>query len=117
MKSLAELEAIRIKNHDDVAFRTNTGATKILVGMGTCGIASGARIVMAKILEELSKRNISNVTVAPKACKGACDKEPFVEVVKPGEDKVTYVNMTPEKVVRIIEEHIENGKAVAEYTD
>ena len=84
--------------------------------MATCGIAAGARPVMLKFMEEINTRGLSNVTVTQTGCIGMCRLEPMVDVILPGQEKVTYIHMTPEKVGRIVAEHIVNGRPVTEYT-
>ena len=117
MKSLAELAAIRAKMIDQVNMRKDDNIdTRIVVGMATCGIAAGARPVMLGFIEELKKRGIDNVTVAQTGCVGMCRLEPMVEVYVKGQEKVTYVHMTPEKVARVVNDHIVNGKPVDEFT-
>ena len=117
MKSLAELEAIREKMLGKVNLRTEDGeGIRVVVGMATCGIAAGARPVMNAFMEEIAKRNMSNVTVTQTGCIGMCRLEPIVEVIEPGKEKVTYVKMTAEKAAKIVAEHIVNGKVIAEYT-
>jgi len=117
MKSLAELAELREKMKAEVNLRRDsTDDTRVLVGMATCGIASGARPVLARFVEEVNKRHIKNVMVTQTGCIGLCKLEPIVEVVAPGLDKITYVRMTPEKVARIVTEHLVNGTPVAEYT-
>ncbi|MBQ2891017.1 MAG: (2Fe-2S) ferredoxin domain-containing protein, partial [Clostridia bacterium] len=85
------------------------------VGMATCGIAAGARPVLSAFLKEIEKRNLANVTVTQTGCIGMCRLEPIVEVYVPGQEKVTYVHMTEDKVAKIVAEHIINQKPVAEY--
>ena len=116
MKTLAELEAIRQKTLDSVNLRREHEGTRVVVGMATCGIAAGARPVMLAFVEEVKKRNLSNVTVAQTGCIGMCRLEPMVEITLPGQEKVTYVLMTPEKVARVVGEHLINGNPVTEYT-
>ena len=87
-----------------------------MVGMATCGIAAGARPVMLAFMDEINKRGLLNVTVAQTGCIGMCRLEPIVEITAPGQEKVTYVHMTPEKVARVVAEHVVNGTPVAEYT-
>lgn len=116
MKSLAELEEIRKRTLERVTIREDREGIRIVVGMATCGIAAGARPVLSAFLEEVSKRNLRNVTVSQTGCIGVCRLEPIVEVYVPGQEKVTYVKMTPEKVAKIVNEHIVNGKIVSEYT-
>ncbi len=117
MKSLAELQAIRNRMIEQVNMRKDDNIdTRIVVGMATCGIAAGARPVMLGFMEELQKRGLSNVTVSQTGCIGMCRLEPMVDVYMPGKEKVTYVHMNPEKVARVVAEHIVNGRPVEEYT-
>ena len=88
----------------------------MVVGMAPCGIAAGARPVMLAFVEEVKKRNLSNVTVAQTGCIGMCRLEPMVEITLPGQEKVTYVKMTPDKVASVVSEHLVNGRVVEEYT-
>ena len=117
MKSLAELKAIRDKTRASVTLRENAEAgTRVMVGMATCGIAAGARPVLAAFTDEVAKRNLHHVMVTQTGCIGICQYEPVVEVYTPGKEKVTYVKMTPEKAVRVVNDHIVNGNVVTEYT-
>ena len=117
MKSLAELQAIRNRMIDQVNMRKDDSIdTRIVVGMATCGIAAGARPVMLEFVDEIKKRGLENVTVAQTGCIGVCRLEPIVEVYVKDQDKVTYVHMTPEKVARVVTDHIVNGRPVEEYT-
>ena len=117
MKSLAELQAIRNRMIEQVNMRKDDNIdTRIVVGMATCGIAAGARPVMLEFVEELKRRGLENVTVAQTGCIGMCRLEPMVEVYVKGQEKVTYVKMSPEKVARVVNDHIVNGRPVEEYT-
>ena len=117
MKSLAELAAIRKRMLEQVNLRKDDNIdTRIVVGMATCGIAAGARPVMLEFVEELKRRGIENVTVAQTGCIGMCRLEPMVEVYVKDQEKVTYVHMTPDKVAKVVTEHIINGRPVDEYT-
>ena len=93
----------------------NETKTRIVVGMGTCGIAAGARTVMLAILDELKKRNISDVIVTETGCIGLCQYEPLVDVIKPDQPKVTYVNMDADKAREIVVKHIVNNRVVDDY--
>ncbi len=117
MKTLEELMALRDAAKAKMTVREDSSAvTRIVVGMATCGIAAGARPVMNKFVEEIEKRNLTNVTVTQTGCIGMCQYEPIAEVLVPGKEKVTYVKLTEEKVAQIIADHIVNGIPVAEYT-
>ena len=117
MKSLAELAAIRDKMKDKVAIREGSGAIRVVVGMATCGIAAGARPVLASFVEEVAKEGLTEkVTVTQTGCIGICQFEPIVEVIDENGTKTTYVKMTPEKALRVVNDHIVNGNVVTEYT-
>lgn len=117
MKSLEELAALRERMKNNVAMRQdNSTATRVVVGMATCGIAAGARPVLTAFVEEVNRRGLKDVVVTQAGCIGMCKLEPIVEVFQPGKEKVTYVKMTPEKVSRIVTEHLVNGSPVTEYT-
>jgi NADP-reducing hydrogenase subunit HndB len=116
MKSIADLEAIRKKTLDEIQLRTNQGGKRIIVGMATCGIAAGARPVMNAFVDELAKRDLRNVSVSMTGCIGVCRLEPIVEVFDEDGTKVTYVKMTPEKAVRVVAEHIVNGRVCQDLT-
>ena len=118
MKSLAELKAIRDRAKANVALRQeNPNAARVLVGMATCGIAAGARPVLNTFTEEIAKRGLQDdIVVTQTGCIGICQYEPVVEVEIPGQEKVTYVKMTPEKVARIVNDHLVNKNVVSEYT-
>jgi NADP-reducing hydrogenase subunit HndB len=115
---MAELEAIRQRTLQRINLRKEDESEniRVVVGMATCGIAAGARPVMMKFMEEINKRGLKEVTVSQTGCIGMCRLEPMVDVYLPGQEKVTYVHMTPEKVGRVVAEHIVNGRPVAEYT-
>lgn len=116
MKTLKDLEEIRQRTLESVNLRKDRTGTRIVVGMATCGIAAGARPVLLALLEEIKNRNLQHMTVAQTGCIGVCRLEPMVEVYPPGGDKITYVNMTADKVKRVVAEHLVNGQIVNEYT-
>ncbi|MBE6794072.1 MAG: (2Fe-2S) ferredoxin domain-containing protein [Ruminococcaceae bacterium] len=117
MKSLAELQAIKEKMQNKVALRDGSGEMRVVVGMATCGIAAGARPVLSTFVEAIANEGLaSKVTVSQTGCIGICQYEPVVEIMEAGKEKVTYVQMTPEKAKRVVEEHIKGGKVVAEFT-
>ena len=115
VKTIQELEEIRKKTLERINIRKEREGTRVVVGMATCGISAGARPVLKALVEEVNKRGLQGVIVSQTGCIGICEYEPIVEVYRPGEEKVTYVKMTPEKVARIVVEHIVNGNVVTEY--
>jgi NADP-reducing hydrogenase subunit HndB len=113
LKSIEELQRVREQAQKDLRVRTDTG-TKVIVGMGTCGIAAGARETMHAILEELNKQGIdANVTTV--GCIGMCSKEPLVDIEQAGKPRITYCNVHPDMVPRIIDEHLLKGLVVQEW--
>ena len=118
MKSLEELAAIRDKMKQTVNTREAAhDSTRVVVGMATCGIAAGARPVLTAFADEVAKRGLTqDVMVSQTGCIGICQYEPVVEITCPGQEKVTYVKMTPEKVARVVSEHLVGGHPVTEYT-
>ncbi|HZX46438.1 MAG TPA: (2Fe-2S) ferredoxin domain-containing protein [Clostridia bacterium] len=115
VKTIQELEEIRKSTLERISIRKEREGTRVVVGMATCGISAGARPVLKALVEEVNKRGLQDVIVSQTGCIGICEYEPIVEVYRPGEEKVTYVKMTPEKVVRVVAEHIVNGNVVTEY--
>jgi len=113
LKSIEDLQRIREQAKEDFKIRTETG-TKIIVGMGTCGIAAGARETMHAILEELQKREI-DAHVTTVGCIGMCSKEPLVDIEQAGQPRITYCNVHPPMIPRLIEEHLINGSVVQEW--
>lgn len=117
MKSLEELRAIREKMQGQVGMRSESEAgTRVIVGMATCGIASGARPVLTTLSDAVLNNKLEKVTVTQTGCIGLCQYEPIVEVLEPGKEKVTYVKMNPEKALEVVEKHLIRGQVVVEYT-
>ncbi|MBO4264861.1 MAG: (2Fe-2S) ferredoxin domain-containing protein [Clostridia bacterium] len=117
MKTLAELAALRDKARNQVAMREGKAKTKIVVGMGTQGIDAGARDVLLAFAKELDKDNLFETAVVTQNAALAIDgKLPVVEVYEDGKKTATYVNMTADKAVKVVNDHIKGGKVVADYT-
>jgi NADP-reducing hydrogenase subunit HndB len=117
MKSLEELKKIRENMQGKIGMRyEGEEQIRVLVGMGTCGIASGARPVLTAFATAIQEENLGHINLTPTGCIGSCIYEPLVEVVEPGKDKVTYVNMTPEKALEVLRLHLKDGKIVTKYT-
>ena len=117
MKSLEELKAIREKMQGQIGIRSESSEqTRVIVGMATCGIASGARPVLTALSDAVQSKGLTNVAVTQTGCIGLCQYEPIVEVLEPGKDKVTYVKMTPEKALEVVENHLVRGQVIQKYT-
>ena len=117
MKSLAELKAIREKMQNQVSLRSESAEqTRVVVGMATCGIASGARPVLTTLSDAVQSKGLTNISVIQTGCIGLCQYEPIVEVLEPGKEKVTYVKMNPEKALEVLEKHLIGGQVISNYT-
>ena len=118
MKTIEELMAIRDNAKKKMTVREDTGddCTRVIVGMATCGIAAGARPVLNAFVDEIAKRGLHHVTVSQTGCIGMCQYAPIVEVMEPGKEKITYVKMTPEKAVKVVNEHLVNGNPIVDFT-
>ena len=115
MKSLAELQAIKDRMKNTVVLREGIGEIRVVVGMGTCGIAAGARSVLNAFVEGVNEQCLTDkVTVLQTGCVGNCESEPVVEVYE-ADKKTTYVNMTAEKAKAVVEKHLKGGNAIAEF--
>ena len=113
LKSLEDLRKLREQVQGEITTRVETGTT-IIIGMGTCGIAAGARETMHAIIEELHKRDIE-AHIKTVGCIGMCAREPLVDIEQAGQPRVTYGNVTADRVPRLIEEHLVNGRVVQEW--
>ncbi|NIA16895.1 MAG: (2Fe-2S) ferredoxin domain-containing protein [Planctomycetes bacterium] len=110
-----DLEKIAQKMKKVISLREGAGKARIIVHMGTCGIAAGARPVMAAFVDEIDKRNLEGVLLTISSCAGLCSREPMVTVELEGEAPVKYADLTAEKAVEILEKHVLGGEIVTEY--
>ncbi len=113
--NLEELKKIREKAQKDVELRQKEARIRIVVGMGTSGIAAGARDVLKTLVDEVGKRNLTDVIVTQTGEKGLASQEPMVEVFEEDKPAVVYGNMDPEKARRVVVEHVVNGHPVSEF--
>lgn len=113
LKSVEDLQKLRAQLQRDFTVSTRTSTT-IIVGMGTCGISAGAREVMHAIAEELEERDI-DADVKSVGCIGMCAREPLVDIQQGDGPRITYGNVKPKMVPRIIQEHLVNGQVVDEW--
>lgn len=115
VKSLEELKKMRERLHADLNIRENSNhpekLPQIRVAMGTCGIAAGAKEVMARFFTELGARNVDAV-VTQSGCMGYCNAEPTIEVTMPGKEPVVFGDITPERVSEVIERYIVGGELI-----
>jgi len=115
VKSLDDLKKLREAALEKRKVKTESGQIQVIVGMGTCGIAAGARDTMKAILDEIQAKNLSGIVVTQTGCIGLCEKEPIVQVVVGEQPKVTYGKVSPEVARRIMENHVIGGKVVEDH--
>ena len=112
---IEDLEKISQRVRKTVLLRDGAGRAKITVHMGTCGIAAGARKIMNTLMDEIEKKGIEDVILTSSGCAGLCSQEPMATVELKDEAPVKYVDLTPEKIRKILEDHVLGGKIVEEY--
>jgi len=112
--TLADLKRIRDEKSKEMIRRDTFKEINVVVGMGTCGIASGAKDTFVAFVSELEKEGITNVAVKQTKCMGACAAEPAVKVVVPGMPDTVYGKVNADVVRKIVKEHIIGKKVVSE---
>jgi NADP-reducing hydrogenase subunit HndB len=112
---IQDLAHIRDKTKAMLTIRESEGRAKVTVHMGTCGIAAGAREIMEALLDEMRKNKVKDVIVTTSGCAGLCSREPMATVEVKGQPPVKYVNLTPQKIRKILVGHVQGGHLLAEY--
>ncbi len=115
VKSLEDLHQLREEVLKKRQAKPATGHARIIVSMGICGIAVGAREAMKAILETIEAENLNGIVVTQAGCVGLCGWEPIVQVMVGDEPKVTYMKVSPERAKRIVQEHVVGGKVIPEF--
>ncbi len=114
--TLETLRKLRDEKRKALAQRdAGEGNIEVVIGMGTCGIAAGAKETFTAMVDEISARNLENVVVKQTGCMGLCASEPSVEVIVPGMPGVVYGNVNAEIGRRIVNAHIMRGELVGEH--
>ena len=114
IKSLDDLKKIREQALEKRKVKETSGAIQVIVGMGTCGIAAGARETMKSILDYIEKNKVENVIVTQTGCIGLCEQEPIIQVAVGDEEKTTYGKVSTNVAEKIMESHVVNGKIFSE---
>ena len=110
--TIDDLKQMRDRTASSLALRAGVSRAKVTVHMGTCGIAAGARDVMAALLAEIEQQHLTDVLVTTSGCAGLCSREPMATVEVRSEAPVKYVNLTPDKMAQVVRQHIVDGFAV-----
>jgi len=98
----------------NIKMRESGKRGKIVVAMGTCGIAAGAKDTLKAIVEDLNELKIDDISVVQSGCMGLCEVEPTIEVSLEGQEPIVYGHVTPENAKRIIRSHVLEGKVVSD---
>ncbi|MDR1446020.1 MAG: (2Fe-2S) ferredoxin domain-containing protein [Treponema sp.] len=106
--TLEELRKLRETKKTDLQRRDAEGKEiQVIVGMGTCGIAAGAKVTLDSFINVLDeKKLVDSVLVRQTGCMGLCHSEPTVEVISPGMPSVIYGNVNAEVAREIVQKHI-----------
>ncbi len=115
IKSLDDLKRVREEALEKRKAKSTSGAAQVIVGMGTCGIAAGARETMKAVLKYVETENVANIIVTQTGCIGLCEQEPILQVVIGDQPKVTYGKVTPEVVKEIMKTHVVGGKPLSNH--
>lgn len=115
IKSLEELKRVREEALQKKQMKAAAGNVQVIVAMGTCGIAAGARDTMKTVLNFIETNNLSGVSVTQTGCIGMCEQEPILQVVIGENPKVTYGKVNPEVAEQIMKQHVQNGTPVKDY--
>jgi len=113
--TIEDLKAIQEKVRQQKILREGVSNARIIIHMGTCGIAAGARDVMKALLDEIELKGVKDVIVTTSGCAGLCSKEPMATVEIAGKPPVKYINVNGEKIRRILSDHAIAGKIVTEF--
>ncbi|KMQ50273.1 Fe-only hydrogenase, subunit HydD [Chitinispirillum alkaliphilum] len=114
--TLADLKKLREDKKNELGRRDSEGKTvKVIIGMGTCGIAAGAKESFDAFLDEIDSRKLGNVAVTQTGCMGLCYAEPTVEVIAPDMPAVVYGNVKPDVARSIVEKHIVNKSLLSDH--
>ena len=114
IKSLEDLKKIREQALEKRKATAVSGGIQVIVGMGTCGIAAGARETMKAVLDFIEANHVENVVVTQTGCIGICEQEPILQVVAGESEKTTYGKVSPTIVQKILESHVVGGKVFEE---
>ena len=115
IKSLEELKRVREEALAKKQMKAAPGNVQVIVAMGTCGIAAGARDTMKSVLNYIEAQHLSGVTVTQTGCMGMCEQEPIVQVIFGEQAKVTYGKVNPEVAGQIMKQHVQHGMPLKDH--
>ena len=113
--SIEDLKRIREEGQRNLTLRSGKARARVTVHMGTCGISAGAREVVGALLKEIERLNLTDVIVTTSGCAGLCSREPMATVELAGQAPVKYVDLKPDRILRILKEHVLEGRIVTDF--
>ena len=113
--SIEDLKKIREEGQRNLTLRSGKARARVTVHMGTCGISAGAREIMDALLKEIEQLNLTDIIVTTSGCAGLCSREPMATVELAGQAPVKYVDLKPERILRILREHVLGGKIITDF--
>ena len=114
IKSLDELKRIREEALQKKQMKATPGNIQVIVAMGTCGIAAGARDTMKSVLNFIETEKVRGLTVTQTGCMGSCEQEPILQVVIGDQPRVVYGKVDAQVAEKIMKQHVQNGQPVKE---
>ncbi len=115
MKSLEELQKIKERALERRKMAGEGARARVMVAMGTCGIAAGARDTMTAILNAVEQRQIGDVVVTQTGCLGLCEYEPIVQIQIGDTEPITYGKVDGARAATLIDKHVVKGEPVTEW--
>jgi (2Fe-2S) ferredoxin len=110
-----ELKKLRDRARAEIDLRSGPKEIQIIVHMGTCGIAAGARDLLRTLSAELSQASIDNVTLRQSGCAGLCDQEPMITLSDKTGRVFRYGKLNKKKIHEIVQDHVLDGNPVMDY--
>jgi len=115
IKSLEELKRVREEALAKKQMKAAPGQVQVIVAMGTCGIAAGARDTMKSVLNYIEAQHLSGVTVTQTGCMGMCEQEPIVQDIFGEQAKVTYGKVNADVAAQIMKQHVQGGMPLKDH--
>lgn len=112
---IEDLQRIAEEARRTTILREGAGRARIIVHMGTCGLAAGAKKILDRVLQLIEEKKVADVIVTTSGCAGLCSREPMATVELVGEAPVKYVDLTEDKITAIFNEHVLGGKIVTQF--
>ena len=113
--TIEDLKRLREDTKKKTALREGGATVKIIVHMGTCGIAAGAREVMDALLEEMSQTDRQDIHIMNSGCMGMCSSEPNVTVEVKGQAPIIYQHVDKNRMRQIFKRHVLKGEIQTDF--